>query len=324
MMEECQRCLCCGRVLPAGEVPYHAKCLQRLFGMRQPPAFGYTQDEMNELAKKVVAARVSVPGVQPKLSLHLEKSGRENSRLTIVGLEGGFILKPQAAPYPHLPEAEHFCMLLARECGIPTVEFGLMPLKSGELAYVTRRMDRTSGGMLHQEDFCQILEKSPDQKYNGSIEQIGKALRKFSNVPMLDVTRLLDLTLFCFLTGNSDMHLKNFSMLRCADGHYELVPAYDLVPVALVLPEDQEELALTVNGKKNRLKLADFLKLGENLHLSARQTSNAVGRITRQVSANVGQVLPRSFLPIEMQDQLRELVKRRLAVMQSTDILPGE
>ena len=312
-MENCPRCLCCGRALPpAAEMPYHAKCLRRLFGSRRPPAFGYTQDEMNALAKEIIAARISVPGVQPKLSLHLEKGGRGAARLIIVGLEGGYILKPQAAPYPHLPEAEHCCMMLANECGIPTGEFGLLPFKSGELAYVTRRMDRTPEGMLHLEDFCQILEKTSEQKYNGSIEQIGKALRKFSDMPMLDVTRLLDLTIFCFLTGNSDMHLKNFSMLRCADGHYELAPAYDLVPVAIVLPEDQEELALTANGKKSRLKLADFLKLGESLHLTARQTENALERITRKVSGNLDAILRRSFLPAEMQNRLRELAERRL------------
>ena len=313
-MENCPRCLCCGRPLTAdAEMPYHAQCLRRLFGSRRPPAFGYTQDEMNALAKEVIAARISVPGVQPKLSLHLEKGGRGAARLTIVGLEGGYILKPQAAPYPHLPEAEHCCMMLANECGIPTVDFGLLPLKSGELAYVTRRMDRTPEGMLHLEDFCQILDKPSEQKYNGSVEQIGKALRKFSDLTMLDVTRLLDLTIFCFLTGNSDMHLKNFSMLRCADGHYELAPAYDLVPVAIILPEDQEELALTANGKKSRLKLADFLKLGESLHLTARQTANALERITRKVSGNLDAVLRRSFLPAEMQSQLRKLVELRLA-----------
>ena len=120
-------------------------------------------------------------------------------------------------------------MLLARACHIVTAEFGLIPLKSGELSYIIRRMDRDGDRKLHMEDFCQILNKVTAQKYNGSMEQIGRALREYSDVAGLDAIRLFELTVFCFLTGNSDMHLKNFSLMRRENGTVELSPAYDLV-----------------------------------------------------------------------------------------------
>lgn len=308
------RCLCCGENLKEEENFYHARCMKKLFHSMHIPALNYTQDELNALAKETILNRISVTGVQPKLSLHLERGdARGHSRLTLVGLEGDYILKPQTPQWSCLPEAEHFCMLLARKCGIATVDFGLIPLKSGELAYITRRMDRKDGTLLHMEDFCQILDKMTSQKYNGSMEQIGKAIRAYSDVAGLDVIRFFELAVFCFLTGNSDMHLKNFSLLRGADGRLELSPAYDLVPVNIVLPEDTEELALTLNGKKNRLKRTDFDYFGKSLKLTDRQTSKAMVRIIDAVEKNLDPALACSFLSVEMNVAIQELISARCA-----------
>ena len=73
-----------------------------------------------------------------------------------------------------------------------------------------------------------------------------------------DITRFFEVLLFSFLIGNSDMHLKNFSLLREHDGSWHLSPAYDLVPVKVVLPADKDDLALTVNGKNRKLRASDF------------------------------------------------------------------
>ncbi len=310
------RCHCCGRPLEDGESMYHGKCMRQLFGSRHIPALDYSTEELNELAQKIVISRISVPGVQPKLSLHLEKAeGQSNYRLTLVGLEGEFILKPPVPAWPFLPEAEHFCMNLARHCGISTVEFGLIPLKSGELSYVTRRMDRTKDGPLHLEDFCQILNKMTEQKYNGSMEQVGKAIRLYSDVPGLDLVRFFELSVFCFLTGNSDMHLKNFSLLRCMDGHYELSPAYDLVPVRIIMPEDLEELALTLNGKKNRIALKDFLTFGRTMKLSETQVQRTLERITSSIKRNLRQCMEESFMPQRMNEEIASLIATRMQLL---------
>ncbi len=308
------RCLCCGELLKDTEHLYHPRCMKKLLGSTKIPVLNYTQDELNELAKSIIMERISVPGVQPKLSLHLEKGNAEaHSRLTLVGLEGDYILKPQSPQWPHLPEAEHFCMLLARKCKIATAEFGLIPLGSGELAYITRRMDRTSDGVLHMEDFCQILNKMTAQKYSGSMEQIGKALREYSDIPGLDTVRFFELAVYCFLTGNSDMHLKNFSLIRQKDGHYELSPAYDLVPVKIILPADQEELALTLCGKKSNFKRADFERFGNVLLLSEKQIDKAMTRIADAVARFLPESLSSSFLPDEMRTAVSDLFTSRLA-----------
>ena len=308
-----RRCLCCGESLSQSEDCYHAKCARHLFGSSRIPVFNYTQDELNQLAKRIVMERVSVPGVQPKLSLHLERGNdASHTRLTLVGLEGDYILKPQSPHWRHLPEAEFFCMLLARKCRIATADFGLIPLNSGELAYITKRMDRNRGTLLHMEDFCQILNKMTSQKYNGSMEQIGKALRTYSDAPGLDCIRFFELAVFSFLTGNSDMHLKNFSLIRRENGAYELSPAYDLVPVNLILPEDTEELALTLNGKKNHLKRRDFEAFAQTLKLSPVQSEKALGRILNAVAANLPFTLEASRLPDDMTQELAKLVAERM------------
>jgi len=307
------RCLICGLDLMEKEAYYHAKCMRKLFHSTKTPIFDYSQEELNELAKTIILERISVPGVQPKLSLHLEKGTKDgHSRLTLVGLEGDYILKPQTTQWPHLPEAEHFAMLFARLCKISTVEFGLIPLKSGELAYITRRMDRTAKGPLHMEDFCQLLNKLTSQKYHGSMEQIGKILRQYSNVPGLDAVRLLELTLFCYLTGNSDMHLKNFSLIRLENGNYELTPAYDLVPVKIIMPADKEELALTLCGKKAKFKQVDFVRFAESLGLTSTQFGRTMTNLLRLSEQNLIDALNRSFLPKKMQDDFHTLFLERI------------
>ena len=269
---------------------------------------------MNELAKTSIMKRISVPGVQPKLSLHLEKGDTSgNRRLTLVGLEGDYIFKPQTPQWPYLPEAEHFTMLFARLCKIDTAEFGLIALKSGERAYITRRMDRSKNGMLHMEDFCQLTNKLTSQKYNGSMEQVGKALRQYSSAPGLDAVRLLELTLFCYLTGNSDMHLKNFSLMRLKNGNFELTPAYDLVPVKIVLQADNEELALTMCGKKSKFKFSDFAGFANRLGLTEVQFERTIDNLLHLSEKNLSEALKRSFLPEKMQTDLQKLFTERLA-----------
>lgn len=308
-----KRCLCCGQTLNDEESYYHKRCAKKLFSSPQIPALNYSLEELNELAKNTLLNRISVPGVQPKLSLHLERTEQTcPPRLTLVGLAGDYILKPPSAQWAHLPESEHFCMTLAQLCKIETATFGLIPLQSGELAYITRRMDRDHGKLFHMEDFCQILNKMTALKYQGSMEQIGKALRQYSIVPGLDCMRYFEVALYSFITGNSDMHLKNFSLLQREPNRWELSPAYDLVPVKVILPQDSEEMALTMNGKKNRLKRGDFEALGASLQLTPIQIQRTIQRITQAIETRLTEALNRSFLPQEMQASIKTLIVRHL------------
>ena len=292
-----KRCLVCGLSL-SGETDgeYHAECAKSLFGAEQPPAFTYSTAELNELARKLVLSRVSVPGVQPKLSVHLEHvaEGRAD-RLTLVGLDGNYILKLPTESYSELPESEHFAMTLARLCGIETAAFGLVRLESGALAYLTRRMDREDG-VKHMIDFCQLTDKQTSRKYYGSHEQVAKALRHYATAAGSDVLRFFEVLIFSFITGNSDMHLKNFSLLREHDGTWRLSPAYDLVPVKTVLPADKDDLALTVNGKKRKLRAEDFRAAATTMGLTSVQYSRLTQRMVESVRKNLDEAIKRSFL----------------------------
>ena len=169
---------------------------------------------MHELAEKIVRQHTTVTGVQPKLSLDLQASGG-TSRLTLVGLWGQYILKPPSPEYPQMPENEDLTMHLAQVFSITTVPHTLIRLESGELAYLTRRIDRTGNGRKRgMEDCCQLAERLTADKYRGSMELVARTIRRYSSQAALDSVTLYELTLFCFLIGNADMHLKNFSLWR--------------------------------------------------------------------------------------------------------------
>nr|WP_295934822.1 HipA domain-containing protein [uncultured Dyadobacter sp.] len=259
---------------------FHVHCSTAFFGLKTPPVLGYSLAEMAKLAKNIVERSVAVPGVQPKLSLSIVNEVMANGsrgRLTIVGaMGGGYIFKPPVEKYPEMPQNEHVTMRIAEAFGLPTVKSSLIRLESGELSYITRRIDRVNGGKkIHMLDMFQILEAF--DKYKGSMERVGKAVRQHSVNTLLDQLTLFELTLFSFLTGNNDMHLKNFSMIK-SDSGWSLAPAYDLLNVTIVNPEDHEELALTLEGKKRKLEKEHFLRFAEGMGLNAKQINGVFRR----------------------------------------------
>lgn len=278
------RCLYCYQPLNKGQVDFHPGCSRAFFGTEEPPELGYNLDQMEALAADEIQRRITVPGVQPKLSLTLVKdalSGGNKGRLTILSALGGnYILKPPHHGYPEMPANEHLTMRIAEALGLNVVSSSLIKLTSGELSYITKRIDRKANGeKIHMLDMFQILEAF--DKYKGSMEKVGKAIEKYSENTLLDLLNFFELTLFCFLTGNNDMHLKNFSMIIRHDNTWHLAPAYDLLNVAILLPEDQEELALTMDARKSKLTRARFTKFGETLGLTARQIEGVFKRLFR-------------------------------------------
>ena len=258
------KCLYCYKEIDSGELTteagskgYHEKCSKKFFGKINPPELNFTEDQIPELAEQVIKSQKTVTGVQPKLSLGLTENSTKPERFIIVGLWGEYILKPQTKIYASLPEIEDLTMHLAEISKLKTVEHSLIKLKSGELAYITKRIDRDKEGKLHMEDMCQITERLTEHKYKSSYEQIAKAIKKYSANSGLNVTNFFELVLFSFLTGNNDMHLKNFSLLK-RNSEYDLCPAYDLVASELVVEGDNEDLALNLNGKKKKIKKKAF------------------------------------------------------------------
>ena len=313
-----KRCLYCYQLLIKNEIDFHSACSKKIFGHTNPPELPYSESEMEELAKQVVRSHITVPGVQPKISLDLPASQNKNGpkRFTIVGLWGGYILKPPGKNYPQLPEVEDLTMHLANIARINVVPHSLIRLQSGSLAYITRRIDRNKKNMIHMEDMCQLTERLTEEKYNGSYEQIAKTILKYSVNPGLDVVNFFEQLVFTFLTGNADMHLKNFSLIKMNSSGYILSPAYDMVATILVNPTDKEELALTLNGKKKKIKRSDFKSAFTSSKLEERQQENIFKKMEKALDKWMN-FIEISFLSNEFKKAYKELIQERFFILKN-------
>jgi serine/threonine-protein kinase HipA len=306
-------CLFCYQPLAANGQDFHASCSKKIFGQPTPPDLPYSEEDLEPLAKKVIQSQTAVTGVQAKLSLHITGNpiGGNERRFTIVGLWGGYLLKPPTAWYPQLPEVEDVTMHLAQLAKIKTAPHSLIRLQSGNLAFVTKRIDRTKNGKLAMEDMCQLTERLTEDKYHGSYEQIAKTIQRHSVTPGLDVVNFFELVLFSFLTGNADMHLKNFSLLEQPGLGMVLSPAYDLVNTALVHPADEEEMALTLNGRKKKLTKQDFVAAMNTLKLEEKQQEMIFNKMAK-AWPQWQELIDRSFMSVEFKEQYKSLLKERM------------
>ena len=302
------KCLYCYQPLVGEQIDFHPVCSRKMFGTSIPPILPYTKEKIGKLAEEVIRAQVAVTGVQPKLSLDmLNKSANQPQRLTIVGLWGRYILKPPTEQFPHLPELEDLTMHLASLAKVAVVPHSLIRFASGELAYITRRIDRDpQGNKKAMEDMCQLTERLTEYKYKGSYEQIGKTILKHSANPKLDVINFFEQVIFSFLTGNADMHLKNFSLIKQSE-NYTLAPAYDMLSTALVMPEDTEELALTLNGKKNKISRNDFEVALSSFGIEKKVVATIFKKFARTIPIWLD-FIDDSFLPDEMKEEYKELI----------------
>lgn len=293
---------------------FHPQCAKKFFGVEETPTFEYRHEDLDELAEQVIREQMALTGVQPKLSLNLDKH-EDSSRLTIVGLWGDYIFKPQSDDYPQLPENEDLTMHLAEAAKINVVPHSLIRLADGRLGYITKRIDRTTDGQkIDMEDMCQLTLHPTEYKYRSSYEQIAKTIVQHCDTPKLALVNYMQLLLFCFVTGNNDMHLKNFSLYRPADS-YQLAPAYDLVNVSIANPNDKEELALTLSGRKNKLKLDHFLQAAATMGLEEK--------VVLRLIANMNKALPKwktlihsSFLSEDMKKAYEDTIVKRLERLQ--------
>jgi len=305
-------CLACHKLLSSEEGLYHPDCL-KAFWQEDTPVLelDYEISQIEELARENVAQRIIVTGVQPKLSLGFTQE--KDSRLTIVGaLNGRYILKPPFSEYPQMPETEALSMLLAQACGIDTVPFLLIPLKDGHLAYLTRRIDRDAkDNKFAMEDACQFTERLTEHKYRGSYEQIAKAIITYAQNPLFDVVRFYEQVIVSFLIGNNDMHLKNFSLISYNGTTHALSPAYDMISAQLLLPDDPDELALTLNGKKRKITQTDF----DTAMLKAHIPKKAIENLWRRIAEGTSKwttLIHTSFLKEVSKENLGALIHTKM------------
>lgn len=306
-----KRCLCCGKPLEDTNLNYHPGCIRRFFGTKTLPTIELLKENLEDFAEKSVKIGKTVAGVQKKLSLHLESSAGE-SRLTLVGYPAGYILKPESREFPKLPQSEFVTMKLAELWKIKTVPNALFQMADGSLAYIAGRIDRTDE-KIAMEDFCQLGERLTEDKYKGSYEQCGKIISKYSAMPVADKSDFFNRLLFCFITGNNDMHLKNFSLIETGNSIFVLSAAYDLVSVQIVNPDDTEETALNLNGKKRNLKKSDFLQLAQNLGIN----ENAAHKMIKR-SVEAATKIDRDFVEYFLEDLAQpffDLVEKRCLVL---------
>ena len=305
------KCLYCYQELEDGQKDFHPSCAKKFFGTKDVPLLEYRHKDLDRLAEQIIRAQTSLTGVQPKLSLNLSKHDG-CSRLTIVGLWGDYIFKPQTENHPQLPENEDLTMHMAEVAKIKVVPHSLIRLADGQLGYITKRIDRTKKGeKVDMEDMCQLTLHPTEYKYKGSYEQIAKTIVQYSSTPKLDLTNYMQLLLFCFVTGNNDMHLKNFTLYRPSE-MYQLTPAYDLLNVAIANPKDKEELALPLSGRKSKLNLDDFVNAATTMGLEKNVVLRLIDGLHNALP-KWKMLINNSFLSEELKIMYEETILSRLS-----------
>ena len=306
-----KKCLFCYEPLLENEMyEYHKTCSKKIFNTEHNLIIPYTINEIKDLAKLVIERSIAIPGVQPKLSLSFENQLNKEKRLTIIGALGGdYILKPPSEEYIGMPENEHLTMLLANLFGIKTAQSSLIRFTSNELGYIVKRMDRNKdGSKIHMLDMYQLTESY--DKYKGTMERIGKTLDLFSVNPLFDKIRLFEITLFCFITGNADMHLKNFSMIEKND-EWTLSACYDLLNTKILTPKDPEEMALLLDGKKSGFTKINFIHFGQNLGLNSKQIQTIFDNFSKRFEKGC-ELINKSFLSDQQRESYLQLFTNRL------------
>lgn len=310
------RCLCCNKEITGpteyeSQTQWHEKCIKSFFGVRQLPELECTDEELERLANLTVNKGLTVPGVQKKLSLHLSTEDKV-ARLTIVDYPAGYILKPPSDDFAYLPEAEYMVMKMAEAAKIKVVPNALLHTKNG-YSYITKRIDREDGALFAMEDFCQLSGRLTEDKYRGSYENCVKVIKKYSENVGIDVTEFYYRLLFCFLTGNSDMHLKNFSLIEDRPGSriFGLSAAYDLLPVNIIMPADTEQTALTLNGKKKNIRRKDFLAAADSMGITEKTAKGLITQILRYTD-EFTRIADDAYIPQEMKEAFKNLMAARI------------
>ena len=316
------KCLCCGKEILSGasisekDWCWHKKCVKNFFHTKEMPILDVTKEQLEMLASETVNEGLTIPGVQKKLSLHL--SSDTNARLTIVNYPTGYILKPQTDEFKNMPEFEDLAMRMAETLGIQTVPHALIKM-NGEYAYITKRIDREiterEVRLYAMEDFCQLSNRLTQDKYRGSYENCGKIIKKYSDTPGLDLAEMYLRVLGSFVMGNSDMHLKNFSLKETEPGNriFRLSDAYDMLPVNVIMPEDQEQLALTINGKKRNIHKKEFRILAESCEISLNVAERMIRRVCG-LKEKLFKQIDMAYLSEEQKEQVKILVQERMDV----------
>lgn len=303
------RCLCCGKQL-AGDGRYHPMCLRQLFGKGRLPSIPFgVSDLPAEIIR--IGGRMSISGAQMKLSV---RANPESLVLEAVAEGGTHILKPEPNQFPEIPQNENLCMNIAAELKMPVPPHGLFPMADGKLCYIIKRFDRLEDGTkLHKETLFQILQA--EEKYRGSLERVGKAIRAYTDNVGLDSIDFFERVLLSFLIGNGDMHLKNWALLIKEEGKAALAPCYDFVSSKIYIPEE-EDSALSINGRKNKLRRGDFEVFADSLKIDPKAAENSLQKLS-VAKEQILEMTMQSELSAERQQKLLDIINSRYERIES-------
>uniref|UniRef100_A0A832G721 Type II toxin-antitoxin system HipA family toxin n=1 Tax=Ignavibacterium album TaxID=591197 RepID=A0A832G721_9BACT len=298
---------------PCGDKKYSEKGLKLLSkNLTHLNDFPYTQEEqLREAAAR--ASKMSIQGVQPKLSAKLKV---KEGVFEVVDNGGEFILKPQNNMYPQLPENEDLTMKLAKEIGLEIPLHGLIYSKDQKLTYFIKRFDRYGKGKKYAvEDFAQLSGNNRNTKYNYSMEKVAGLIDRFCTFPTIEKVKLFKLTIFNFLVGNEDQHLKNFSIIT-KDNKVTLTPFYDLINTTISLINPVEEIALPIKGKKNNLNRNIFIEYWgkESLKLNNKVIEQIINSINEKFE-RWNELINKSFLSDDMKEKYIDLLNERKKIL---------
>ncbi len=292
------RCLCCQKPLKA-DGRYHPRCLMRLFGVPRPPLVPFKASDLPAMISKD-KNRMSISGVQPKASVRFNQA---TWTLEVVAAGGTHILKPESERFPQIPQNENLCMNMAEELGLPTPPHGLFEMSDGKLCYVIKRFDRAGDGRrIAKETMFQILGST--DKYSGSLERIGKAIRAHAANVGLDTVDFFERVLFCFLTGNGDMHQKNWALLGAAP-EATLAPCYDLVCSRLYI-KNEDDTALTLNAKRKDINRRDFEAFAARLEIAPKAVAGILDK-SRNAKETLREMIKNSELNSDPRQELLDI-----------------
>lgn len=309
------RCLFCGRKLNSDlkESYYrHPFCIKKFFNVSVFPDISLLENDLENLAIDELRNHLSITGVQKKISCSVKRD-KKTKRLFFDTDDSEFIIKTPDHEIPDITENEHFIMQLANDIGLETVENGLIKTKNNGYLYITKRIDRVSGKKLPMEDFCQLSNKLTEYKYQGSYEKcVKEIIDKYSSRKQLDKIRFFNVIYFSYVVGNTDMHLKNFSLYDDGSG-FHLAPFYDLVSSYLLVGQD--ELALSLNGKRKKFTKNDFIKFGENIGLSKELSMKLMKSLNTKINQSFKTLLPASLMSEKLNEKMEKLVEERLTIL---------
>lgn len=293
-----------------GDLHYSARGLKllapKLTALKDLP---YSAAELRQEAVNR-ASKLSIQGVQPKLSAIISVA---NQQFEIVNQFGNYIIKPPSDLFPELPENEDVTMRMAQVYGIEVPIHGMLYAKDQSRSYFIKRFDRYGKNKkLATEDFAQLTGNSRDTKYSYSMEKVVQVLEDYCTFPVIEKVAFFKRVLFCFVTGNEDMHLKNFSLITIK-GKTTLSPAYDLLNSSIAIKHPVEEIALTLKGKKNSLKKSDFIDYfaKERLELNDKTIDTTINELYNSTSKWKEQI-EISFLSDTMKEKYLKLMNERI------------